>query len=138
MWTAPLGVSLQMAVCHRRTRIIRSAVSSLMMQPLAQLGSGCLFVLTVLLAVRDVVWPIARVDDVVVEEGEGTLLDRRRAVPALPVPGAGSGVWEDSVLPLAVLAYDRLLTHRFLTVRASHSVRVVTIAAQAALIPGKG
>ena len=89
--------------------------------------------LTVLLAVRDVVRPVTGVDDVVVQEGEGTLLDRRSAVPTLPVPGAGGRVREDAVLPLAVLAADRLLTHGLLSIRTADSVRVVTVATQSAL-----
>ena len=86
-----------------------------------------------LLAVRDVVRPVTGVDDVVVQEGEGTLLDRRSAVPTLPVPGAGGRVREDAVLPLAVLAADRLLTHGLLSIRTADSVRVVTVATQSAL-----
>lgn len=90
-------------------------------------------VLTMLLAVGDIVGPVTGVDDVVVEEGEGTLLDGGGAVPALPVPGAGGRVREDPVLPLTVVAPDRLLTHRPLTVRTSDSVGIVTVAPQSAL-----
>lgn len=56
-----------------------------------------------LLAVWDIVWPVTGVDSIVVEEGEGALLDGGSAVPTVPVSGARGGVREDTVLPVAVL-----------------------------------
>lgn len=64
------------------------------------------------LTVGHVVGPVARVQDVVVEQREGTLLDGGGAVPAVPVAGAGGGVREDAVLPLTVVTDDRLLCKR--------------------------
>ncbi len=62
-----------------------------------------------LLTVGHIVGPVAGVHGVIVQQREGTLLNGGGAVPAVPVSSAGSGVWEDAVLPLAVLNGDRLL-----------------------------
>ena len=60
------------------------------------------------LAVRHIVWPVTRVDRIVVEQGEGALLDGGCAVPAMPVPGARGGVREHTILPLTVVTGDWL------------------------------
>ena len=60
-----------------------------------------------LLTVGDVVGPVAGVQLVVVEEGEGTALEGGGAVPALPVPGAARLVREDAVRPVAVAGVER-------------------------------
>lgn len=41
-----------------------------------------------LLAIWDIVWPVAGVDGIVVEQREGTLLDGGSSVPTMPVAGA--------------------------------------------------
>lgn len=93
----------------------------------------------VLLAVGHVVWPIAGVHDVVVEEGEGALLDSGRPVPALPVAGATRLVSEDSVLPVAVLAaFGRLSHDATVLVRAPDSVWVVAVVQKAPVLAREG
>ena len=103
MWTAPFGVSLQIAeidkLCHLKS-------------------TKSFAKLTMFLAVRYIVGPITRMESIIVQlnilneivvhtdlnwrktyETERTLLDGRSSVPTVPVPCAGSCVREDSVLP---------------------------------------
>ena len=59
--------------------------------------------LTVLLAAGHVLWPVAGVGLLVVEQAADTELFRSRPVPAGPVAGAGRLVTEDPVQPVTVL-----------------------------------
>lgn len=90
------------------------------------------------LTVWDIVGPIARVDGVVVQKGEGTLLDGRGPVPAVPVSSAGGRVREDPVLPLAVVSALRRLAHNTGAIRTPHSMRVVAVLGESAPSPSEG
>lgn len=70
---------------------------------------GRIALLTVLLAVWYIVWPVAGVNCIIVEKGEGTLLDCSSSVPTMPVASARGSVWEDSILPGTVLRGNWLL-----------------------------
>ena len=59
--------------------------------------------LTVLLAAGHVLWPVAGVGLLIVEQAADTKLFRSRPVPAGPVAGAGRLVTEDPVQPVTVL-----------------------------------
>ena len=110
-----------------------------------------------LLAIGHIIWPITCMDHIVVEQREWTLLNGGSAVPALPIPGAGSGVRKDAVLPLAVVTCDwlfcrappwsvwvsklqiqiTLTSHNTSAIRTSNSVRVIAIRNDSSLVSGK-
>lgn len=81
-----------------------------------------------LLTVRYVVGPVAGVKDIVIQQGEGALLDCCCTVPALPVSGTAGLVGEHSVQPWAVVGTDGGLSHDGpIFARTSHPVGVVAV-----------
>lgn len=91
-----------------------------------------------LLAVWHIVRPIARVDGIIVEERERTLLNGGSSVPAVPITSARGSVWEDSILPVAVLRTDRLLADHTRAIRTGDTMRVVAMVGETTTEAGEG
>lgn len=62
--------------------------------------------LTVLLAIRNIVGPVAGVENIIVEQREWTLLDGSSTVPALPVACATCLMSKHTIQPWAVIGSD--------------------------------
>lgn len=116
MNTRPFGVSLQIAVCRLEElsnyRIVSPTQLILLLDDQAIIRLTT--ILTMLLTVWNIIWPITGVDGIVVEEREWTLLDCGSSVPTMPVTSARGSVWEDSVLPGTVFRGDRLFCDQIL------------------------
>lgn len=84
----------------------------------------------VLLATSNILWPVAGMGLLVVQQAADTELFCGGSVPAGPIPGAASLVAENSVQPVTVLgALGRI---SFWSAGTVHIVRIVTVVNEAA------
>lgn len=95
-----------------------------------------ILVLTVLLTSLDVLGPVAGPGSFVVKQSAYAELFGGGAVPASPVPGAGSLVAEDSVQPVAVFGRDRRICLAF-AVAVVRTPRVIAALGDTAMLAGE-